>query len=75
MTAVPEGGEFDFDAETRLVPGSVVGTFQVEITDRWRGMALGNRVIRTPNDPVTAIGTDEYQHGLVALVHPAPKVN
>jgi acyl-CoA thioesterase len=42
MTAVPEGGEFDFDAETRLVPGSADGTFQVEISDRWSGMASVN---------------------------------
>jgi hypothetical protein len=37
------------------------------------GMAFGNGVIGTPNDLVIAIGTDEYKHGLVALVHPTPK--
>jgi uncharacterized protein (TIGR03118 family) len=37
------------------------------------GMAFGNGVIGTPNDLVIAIGIDEYQHGIVALVHPAPK--
>jgi acyl-CoA thioesterase len=42
MTAVPEGGEFDFDADTRLVPGSADGTFQVEISDRWSGIASVN---------------------------------
>ena len=36
------------------------------------GMAFGNGVIGTPNDLVIAIGTDEYQHGLVSLVHPSP---
>jgi uncharacterized protein (TIGR03118 family) len=34
------------------------------------GMAFGNGVIGTPNDLVIAIGVDEYQHGLVALVRP-----
>jgi acyl-CoA thioesterase len=42
MTAVLEGDEFDFDAETRLVPGSADGTFQVEISDRWSGIASVN---------------------------------
>jgi uncharacterized protein (TIGR03118 family) len=37
------------------------------------GMAFGNGVIGTPNDLIIAIGTDEYQHGLIALVHPTPK--
>ena len=37
------------------------------------GMAFGNGVFGTPNDLVIAIGTDEYTHGLVALVHPTPK--
>lgn len=37
------------------------------------GMQFGNGVIGTPNDLVIAIGTDEYQHGIVALVHPARK--
>jgi uncharacterized protein (TIGR03118 family) len=36
------------------------------------GMAFGNGVIGTPSDLVIAIGTDEYQHGIIALVHPAP---
>ena len=37
------------------------------------GVAVGNGVIGTPNDLVIAIGADEYQHGLIALVHPTPK--
>jgi uncharacterized protein (TIGR03118 family) len=37
------------------------------------GMAFGNGVIGTPNDLVIAIGADEYEHGLIALVHPTPK--
>jgi uncharacterized protein (TIGR03118 family) len=37
------------------------------------GMAFGNGVIGTPNDLIVAIGSDEYQHGLVELVHPTPK--
>jgi uncharacterized protein (TIGR03118 family) len=36
------------------------------------GMAFGNGVIGTPNDLVISIGRDEYQHGLVELVHPTP---
>ena len=35
------------------------------------GMQFGNGIIGTPNDLVIALGTDEYAHGLVALVHPA----
>ena len=36
-------------------------------------MAFDNGVIGTPNDLVIAIGADEDQHGLIALVHPTPK--
>jgi uncharacterized protein (TIGR03118 family) len=36
------------------------------------GMAFGNGVIGTPNDLVISIGRDDYQHGLVELVHPTP---
>ena len=39
------------------------------------GMAFGNGVIGTPNDLVIAIVADEYEHGLVALVHPTPKAH
>jgi uncharacterized protein (TIGR03118 family) len=35
------------------------------------GMKFGNGVIGRPNDLVIAIGTDEYQHGVIELVHPA----
>ena len=34
------------------------------------GIAFGNGVIGTPNQLIIAIGTDEYQHGLVELVSP-----
>ena len=34
-------------------------------------MAFGNGVCGTPNDLVIAIRADEYEHGLIALVHPA----
>jgi uncharacterized protein (TIGR03118 family) len=34
------------------------------------GMKFGNGVIGTPNDLVIAIGTDEYQHGVIELVRP-----
>jgi hypothetical protein len=33
-------------------------------------MAFGNGVIGSPNDLVIAIGTDEFKHGLIELVHP-----
>ena len=36
-------------------------------------MAFGNGMIGTPNDLVIAIGPDDFKHGLIALVHPAPK--
>jgi len=42
MTAEPEGGEFDFDAATRLLPGAADGTFEVDISDRWSGTASVN---------------------------------
>jgi len=37
------------------------------------GIAFGNGVIGTPDQLVIAIGTDEYQHGLVELVSAMPK--
>jgi acyl-CoA thioesterase len=42
MAAVPEDGEFHFDAETRLAPGAADGIFEVEISDRWSGLASVN---------------------------------
>jgi hypothetical protein len=39
------------------------------------GMAFGNGAFGTPNDLVVAIGADEYRHGLVELVHPAPEAD
>ncbi|MCW2936485.1 MAG: hypothetical protein JWM19_7447 [Actinomycetia bacterium] len=41
MTAVPEDGEFDFDAETQLTDNGD-GSYTVEISDRWSGMASVN---------------------------------
>jgi uncharacterized protein (TIGR03118 family) len=56
--------------------GRLLGTLrdahgqQIGADGLW-GMAFGNGVIGTPNDLVIAIGTSEYQHGIVALVSPA----
>jgi acyl-CoA thioesterase len=35
-------GDFEFDAETRLIPGPADGSFEVEINDRWAGLASVN---------------------------------
>jgi acyl-CoA thioesterase len=68
MTAVPEDGEFHFDAETRLAPGTADGTFEIEISDGWSGLASVNGgfllaacvkalAARTPfPDPITVSG-------------------
>jgi acyl-CoA thioesterase len=40
--AASQGSEFDFDAETRLLPGPGDGAFEVEINDRWSGTASVN---------------------------------
>jgi acyl-CoA thioesterase len=42
MAAARADGEFHFDAETRLVPGATDGTFEVDISDRWSGLASVN---------------------------------
>ncbi|MDT4902418.1 MAG: hypothetical protein QOH52_434 [Pseudonocardiales bacterium] len=58
--------------------GHLLGTLrdvhgkQIGADGLW-GIAFGNGTIGTPNDLVIAIGTDGYQHGVVALVRPAPK--
>ncbi len=35
-------GDFEFDAETQLTAGPAEGTFEVEINDRWAGLASVN---------------------------------
>jgi uncharacterized protein (TIGR03118 family) len=69
-----DGGQINaFDPRSGRFLGSVKDAEGQQIGDDglW-GMAFGNGVIGTPNDLVIAIGADEYQHGLVALVHPTP---
>src|SRR4051812_28163457 len=67
-----DGGQINaFDPRSGRFLGSVKDAHGRQIgEDGLWGMAFGNGVIGTPNDLVIAIGTDEYQHGLVALVHP-----
>lgn len=40
-SATPEGGDYDFDAETALAPAGD-GSFTADITDRWSGLASVN---------------------------------
>jgi acyl-CoA thioesterase len=40
--AAPGSSEFEFDTETRLVPGHQDGTFEAEISHRWSGLASVN---------------------------------
>lgn len=42
MTAAGDSGGFDFDAATRLAPGSAAGTFEIQISDQWSGLASVN---------------------------------
>jgi uncharacterized protein (TIGR03118 family) len=70
-----EGGQINaFDPRSGRFLGTVRDAHGQQIGEAglW-GMAFGNGVIGTPNDLIIAIGTDEYKHGLVALVHPTPK--
>jgi uncharacterized protein (TIGR03118 family) len=68
-----DGGQINaFDQRSGRFLGTVKDAQGKQIgEDGLWGMAFGNGVIGTPNDLVIAIGTDEYQHGLVALVRPA----
>ena len=68
------GGQINaFDPDSGRFLGMVKDADGKQIgQDGLWGMAFGNGVIGTPNDLVIAIGTDEYKHGLIALVHPAP---
>jgi uncharacterized protein (TIGR03118 family) len=70
-----EGGQINaFDPRSGRFLGTVKDAHGRQIgEDGLWGMAFGNGVIGTPNDLVIAIGTDEYKHGLVALVHPTPR--
>jgi uncharacterized protein (TIGR03118 family) len=67
-----DGGQINaFDPRSGRFLGTVKDAHGKPIgEDGLWGMAFGNGVIGTPNDLVIAIGTDEYKHGLVALVHP-----
>jgi uncharacterized protein (TIGR03118 family) len=69
------GGQINaFDPRSGHFLGTVKDAHGRQIgEDGLWGMAFGNGVIGTPNDLVIAIGTDEYTHGLVALVHPTPR--
>lgn len=68
------GGQINaFDRNSGRFLGTVRDASGQQIgEDGLWGMAFGNGVIGTPNDLVIAIGRDQYQHGLVELVHPTP---
>jgi uncharacterized protein (TIGR03118 family) len=70
-----DGGQINaFDPRSGRFLGTVKDAHGQPIgEDGLWGMAFGNGVIGTPNDLVIAIGADEYEHGLIALVHPTPK--
>jgi len=70
-----DGGQIHaFDPDSGRLLGTVKDAHGQPIgEDGLWGMAFGNGVIGTPNDLVIAIGADEYEHGLIALVHPTPK--
>ena len=69
-----DGGQINaFDPRSGRFLGTVRDPNGQQIgADGLWGMAFGNGVIGTPNDLVISIGSDEYQHGLVELVHPTP---
>jgi uncharacterized protein (TIGR03118 family) len=65
-----------FDPHNGHLLGTVTDAHGNQIgADGLWGMAFGNGVIGTPDQLVIAIGTDEYQHGIIALVSPAPKTS
>lgn len=69
-----DGGQINaFDPHSGRFLGTVRDASGQDIggDGQW-GMAFGNGVIGAPTDLVIAIGRDEYQHGLVELVHPTP---
>jgi hypothetical protein len=68
-----DGGQIHaYDPKTGALLGMVRDSKGNSVGDDglW-GIAFGNGVIGTPNDLVIVAGTDEYQHGEVALVRPA----
>jgi uncharacterized protein (TIGR03118 family) len=69
-----EGGQINaFDPHSGRFLGTVRDAHGKQIgEDGLWGMAFGNGVFGTPDDLVISIGRDEYQHGLVELVHPTP---
>ena len=70
-----DGGQINaFDPHSGRFLGTVEDAHGQQIgEDGLWGMAFGNGVIGTPNDLVIAIGTDEFKHGLLALVRPTHK--
>jgi hypothetical protein len=72
-----DGGQINaFDPHSGRFLGTVKDANGQQIgQDGLWGMAFGNGVIGTPNDLVISMGIDNYQHGLVALVHPAPETH
>jgi uncharacterized protein (TIGR03118 family) len=70
-----DGGQINaFDPHSGHFLGTVEDAQGQQIgADGLWGMAFGNGVIGTPNDLVISIGTDQYTHGLIALVHPTPE--
>ena len=69
------GGQINaFDPHSGRFLGTVRDASGQQIgEDGLWGMAFGNGVIGTPDDLVISIGSDEYQHGLVELVHPTAR--
>lgn len=68
-----DGGQIHaYDPKTGALLGMVRdGKGNSVGSDGLWGIAFGNGVIGTPNDLVIVAGTDEYRHGVVALVRPA----
>ena len=67
-----DGGQINaFDPQSGRLLGTVRDASGQQIgEDGLWGMAFGNGVFGTPNDLIISIGRDEYQHGLIELVHP-----
>jgi uncharacterized protein (TIGR03118 family) len=67
-----DGGHINaFNATTGRLLGTVRNAAGNALgADGLWGMQFGNGLIGTANDLVIAIGTSEYQHGVIALIHP-----
>jgi uncharacterized protein (TIGR03118 family) len=68
-----DGGHINaFNARTGRFLGTVRNAAGNALgADGLWGMQFGNGLIGTPNDLVIAVGTGGYQHGVIALIHPA----